>query len=84
LLDAPLLAREVVRRTNEVIEFANGASLEIATNDARLLRGRSSIGVLGSEACHWRTDENSSNSDVEIVGAAEPSLSMCPHFQRRN
>jgi hypothetical protein len=78
LLEAPLMAREVVRRTSEVIEFANGASLEIATNDARLLRGRSSIAVLGSECCHWRTDENSSNSDSEIVGAADPSMAMCP------
>lgn len=34
LLQAPLLAREVVRQTNEVIEFRNGASLEIASNDA--------------------------------------------------
>jgi hypothetical protein len=78
LLDMPLLAREVVRRTNEIIEFANGASLEISTNDARLVRGRSAIAVLGSEAAHWRTDENSSNSDTEVVAAAEPSLSMCP------
>jgi hypothetical protein len=78
LLEKPLLAAEVVRRTNEVIEFANGASLEISTNDARLVRGRSAIAVLGSEACHWRTDEASSNSDTEVVGAAEPSLSMCP------
>lgn len=78
LLRAPLLAREVVRQTRDVIEFRNGASLEIATNDARLVRGRSAIAVLGSEAAHWRTEEYAASSDEEVVGAAEPSMAMCP------
>lgn len=78
LLATPLLAREVVRTTGEVTEFRNGASLEIATNDARLVRGRSAIAVLGSECCHWRTDEHAASSDEEVVGAAEPSMAMCP------
>jgi hypothetical protein len=78
LLQAPLLAQEVVRQTGEVIEFRNGSSLEISTNDARLVRGRSAIAVLGSEASHWKTDEYAASSDEEVVGAADPSLSMCP------
>ncbi|MGA8651933.1 MAG: hypothetical protein WB677_15195 [Xanthobacteraceae bacterium] len=78
LLRSPLLAQEVTRRTDEVIEFRNGASLEIATNDARLVRGRSAIAVLGSECAHWRTDEHAASSDEEVVDAAEPSMAMCP------
>jgi hypothetical protein len=78
LLRVPLLAAEVTRSTGEVTEFKNGASLEIATNDARLVRGRSAIAVLGSECCHWRTDEHAASSDEEVVGAAEPSMAMCP------
>jgi hypothetical protein len=78
LLQAPLLRAEVTRSTGEVTEFRNGASLEIATNDARLVRGRSAILVLGSECCHWRTDEHAASSDEEVVGAAEPSMAMCP------
>jgi hypothetical protein len=78
LLRAPLLEAEVARSTGEVTEFRNGASLEIATNDARLVRGRSAIAVLGSECAHWQTNEYSASSDEEVVGAAEPSLSMCP------
>ena len=78
LLQAPLLKPEIVRQTGDVIEFKNGASLEIATNDARLVRGRSAIAVLGSEASHWKTNEASASSDEEVVGAAEPSLAMCP------
>jgi hypothetical protein len=77
LLAAPMLAPMVARVTDEAIEFQNGAALEIMTNDARLVRGRSAIGVLGSESCYWR-DEDSASSDAEVVGAAEPSLAMCP------
>ena len=78
LLRAPLLAREVVRSTDDVIEFRNGAVLEVSTNDARLVRGRSAVAVLGSECCYWRTDEVSASSDEEVVAAAEPSMAMCP------
>src|SRR5262245_59150921 len=78
LLQAPLLAAEVTRSTGEVTEFKNGASLEIATNDARLVRGRSAIALLGSECCHWKVAEHASSSDEEVVGAAEPSMAMCP------
>jgi hypothetical protein len=78
LLQTPLLANEVRRRTDDVIEFSNGAMVEIATNDARLVRGRSAICVLGSEAAHWKTSELSSSSDEEVVSAAEPSMAMCP------
>ena len=51
----------ILRRMDNCIEFRNGSVLEIATNDARLIRGRSAIAVLGSEACHWRVDENSTS-----------------------
>jgi hypothetical protein len=78
LLAAPLLAREVSRRTDDFVEFRNGSSLEIATNNSSLVRGRSAIAVLGSECCHWRTDEAAASSDEEVVGAAEPSMAMCP------
>jgi hypothetical protein len=78
LLCMPLLKREVLRRSDETISFRNGGSLEVTTNSAALIRGRSAIAVLGSEAAHWRTDEASASSDEEVVGAAEPSLSMCP------
>jgi hypothetical protein len=78
LLAMPLLAAEVARRTDEITEFRNGAALEVATNDARLVRGRSAIAVLGSECCYWRTDEASSSSDEEVVAAAEPSMAMTP------
>jgi hypothetical protein len=78
LLAAPLLAAEVKRRTDDVVEFRNGGALEIGTNDVRLIRGRSAVAVLGSECCFWRTDEHAASSDEEVVSSAEPSLAMCP------
>jgi hypothetical protein len=78
LLQQPSLAREVVRDTGEVVEFRNGASLEIASNDVSLVRGRSAIAVLGSECCHWKTGDYAASSDEEVVSAAEYSMAMCP------
>jgi hypothetical protein len=78
LLQKPGMAAEVSRITDEVVEFKSGGSLEIITNDVRLVRGRSAIGVLGSESCQWRTDETNASSDEEVVAAATPSMAMCP------
>jgi hypothetical protein len=75
----PSVAGQASRLTKDVIEFDNGSSLEISTNDARLVRGRSAIAVLGSEVAYWRTDERAATgSDEEVISAAEPSLAMCP------
>jgi hypothetical protein len=78
LLRPPMIRAEVTRAVKDAIEFRNGSSLEVATNSASLVRGRSAICLLGSEACHWKTDENSASSDEEVVAAALPSLSLCP------
>jgi hypothetical protein len=78
LLEAPLLAREVVRATDDVVEFRNTAVAEVSTNDAALVRGRSAVMVAGSESCFWKTDEASKSSDAEVVAAAEPAMAMCP------
>jgi hypothetical protein len=78
LIEAEGLQCEVKRLTSDVIEFANGSVLEIATNDAGLVRGRSAIAVIGSEVSYWPTDEFSANRDEEVVGGAEPSMSLCP------
>jgi hypothetical protein len=78
LLKVPLLAAEVVRHTDEMIEFRNGATLEITTSAYDLVRGRSAIAVLGSEVSFWNANEASPNNDAEIVGAAEDSMGMSP------
>jgi hypothetical protein len=74
---SPRIRAMVTRQTDDTIEFSTGASLEISTNNSALIRGRSAIAILGSEVAHWTTDEASSNSDEEVLAAAEPSMSMC-------
>jgi hypothetical protein len=37
LLQSPMLAREITRYTGDVVEFKNGSTLEIVTNDPRLI-----------------------------------------------
>ena len=54
LIETPLLRQEVVRATEDLIEFRNGAVLEVVTNDVRLIRGRSAVAVIGSECCTGR------------------------------
>jgi hypothetical protein len=73
-----MLAAEVVRATGDGVEFRNGASVEVSTNDSAFVRGRSAIAVLGSEVAHWNTLEHSASSDEEVFAAAAPSLAMCP------
>jgi hypothetical protein len=63
------LAREVVRETQDIIQFRNGSALEISSNDASLVRGRSAIAVLGSETAHWKHDEASASNDEEVISA---------------
>jgi hypothetical protein len=67
LLETPRLKAEVTRLTDELIEFRSGGSLEIVTNDASLVRGRSAVAVLGTECCHWKTDDASLSSDEEVA-----------------
>ena len=78
LLQAPLLKPEVKRRTADRIELKSGAVLEIVTNDARLVRGRSAIALLGDECSFWRSDGESASSDTEVIAAATPSLLTAP------
>jgi hypothetical protein len=78
LVATPMIAAEVARSTNEILEFKNGASLEVVANDADLVRGRSVLALLGTEASFWNTDPDAKSSDEEVVGAAEPGMAMVP------
>jgi hypothetical protein len=79
LVHAPQLAPEVVRTTNEVIEFKNGSALEIITNDARLVRGRSAIAVRRLR-CHGPRQQRHSDS---LLGKCWEGLWNWRRRQRR-
>lgn len=67
------LAKQVVRKTTDFLEFKNGAVLEIVANDAGLLVGRSAVGVIGTEVSFW-----SIPNDAEVVSAAMHSMAATP------
>jgi hypothetical protein len=78
LLQAPLLRSQVRRRTMDRTELRSGGVLEVTTNDARLIRGRSAVAILGDEVAFWRSDGESASSDAEVMAAAMPSLMTAP------
>jgi hypothetical protein len=78
LVATPLIAAEVSRGTDEILEFKNGASLEVVANDADLVRGRSVLALLGTEASFWNTDPDSRHSDEEVISAASAGAAMVP------
>jgi hypothetical protein len=78
LVAMPMIKAEVVRYTDEILEFKNGAALEVCVNDAGTVRGRSVLALLGTEVSFWNTDPDASSSDEEVVAAAEPGAAMVP------
>jgi hypothetical protein len=78
LVATPMIREEVARGTDEILEFKNGAALEVVANDADLVRGRSVLALLGTEASFWNTDPDANSSDEEVVAAAEPGMAMVP------
>jgi Terminase large subunit, ATPase domain len=69
----PALAPMVTRETEEIIELANGISLEIATNSFRRVRGYSVICCVCDEIAFWQSDE-SANPDKEVLTALRPAM----------
>jgi hypothetical protein len=78
LRSSPLLAAEITRETDELLEMRNGAAIMIGTNDHRAVRGRTVAVLVGDEACFWSSDGEGSSSDEEVVAAVEPSMAMVP------
>jgi hypothetical protein len=75
--EVPMLASMVVRRTVDVIELANGVSLEVLpTSD---VRGRTCGAIINDEVAFWDTDENAALPDREILAAQRPSLVTIPN-----
>jgi hypothetical protein len=78
LIAVPMIKAEVHRYTDEVLEFKNSAALEVCTNDAGTIRGRSVLALLGTEAAFWNVDPDADNSDEEVVAAASAGAAMVP------
>jgi hypothetical protein len=69
----PLLADMIANRTADTLELTNGHCIEVRSSSFRRLRGFTALAVIADEACFWMS-ENSTNPDVEILGALRPAL----------
>jgi hypothetical protein len=73
-----LLAGEVVRETEDVVELRNGCAICIGTNDHRSVRGRTIAVLVGDETAYWKSDGEALSSDEEVVAAVEPAMATVP------
>jgi hypothetical protein len=73
--ESPLLSQLVVNRTQTDLNLSNKVSIRVRSSDFRRLRGPTYLAVIGDEAAFWRSDDGSSNPDVEILNSVRPGLS---------
>jgi hypothetical protein len=78
LREVPMLAALIVRETDDTLDLSNGVTIEIAVASFRSVRGYTLIAALCDEIAFWRTDESSSNPDVEILAALRPAMATIP------
>ena len=78
-LSVPLLAGLIERETAEVLELANGVSIEVTTASFKTLRGRTVAASLNDECCFWNTDDGSANPDTAIFEALKPAMATIPN-----
>jgi hypothetical protein len=78
MLRVPLLAPFVQRENDEAIDLSNAISIEIAVASYKSVRGYTVIAALCDELAFWRTDEGSTNPDVEIISALRPAMATVP------
>jgi hypothetical protein len=73
----PALKPLVARQNDEVLELRTGTSIVVATNDFRLVRGRTIAVALFDEVGYWR-GETTATPDRETYNAIEPALLTIP------
>ena len=71
---SPMLRGEVVSVTADTIVLRNGIEIQIRAASFRTIRGVSAIAAICDEIATWRTAEDSSNPDREVLRALKPSL----------
>jgi hypothetical protein len=75
---SPILATQIVNKTQEAIELRNRVIVEIHASNFRAVRGRTIVCALLDEIAFWMADETSANPDVEVLNAIRPSLATVP------
>jgi hypothetical protein len=77
MLSIPLLAGLIQRETADMLDLANGVSIEIVTASWKTIRGRTVIAGLADELAFW-SDDSGANPDTEILAALKPAMATIP------
>lgn len=76
--EKPLLAAMVERETADGLELSNGISIQIATNDLKSIRGRTTIAAVLDEVAFWNST-TSVNPGEEVYRALKPGMATVPN-----
>jgi hypothetical protein len=78
LLDTPLLADMVARKTAEGIELKNGICIEVTTASFKSVRGYAVVSALVDEVAFLPTDESAADPDHSLLDAIRPAMASIP------
>ena len=76
--NVPFLKRKIERKTLETIELKRQVAIEVHTASFRTVRGYTIAACLLDEMAFFRSDEDSSNPDSEIIKAIQPAMKTIP------
>src|SRR5262249_41042711 len=76
--EVPAFGELLARDADDEIILTNGIAIEISAASFRSVRGYTLIAVLCDEIAYWRTEETSSNPDIEILAPLRPSMTTIP------
>ena len=78
LKSVPMLKALIETERVESIDLTNRITIEVHTCSFRTTRGFTVVAALLDEIAFWRSDEDSSNPDFEVVAAIRPAMATVP------
>ena len=71
---SPMLRPEIVSSTADSVTLRNGVQIVVRPASYRTIRGATLVAAILDEVATWRTGEDSSNPDFEVIRALKPAL----------
>jgi hypothetical protein len=78
LHSVPMLKALIERELVESVDLTNRITIEVHTCSFRAVRGYTCVAALLDEIAFWRSEEDSSNPDSEVVAAVRPAMATIP------
>ena len=76
---SPIIKSRIVRETPSSIELDNKIEIETGVASYKAVRGYTLVCAICDEAAFWRTADDSSNVDVEVLRGIEPAMATIPN-----